>query len=273
MKVAGIDTTTWEAAADDRGPWRAVVKAGMRRGEENRSVHEAVKGEKRKQKYSHPAHPPQPTIYICHKWDRDCHARVGLISHSRKCSSKNKTKNDFLLFWNIYLFLCRPLYRFFIPHFDLFIYFYFFKSIRYTRRHKTIVFRDRRMPCWYLTNSSCFKQEEHSFNVIPRVSGKKTAGCTKPYWNYCARLNLHNFKEWTTHQTNFIAPYLILNSCNPSSWATQWVYTVPLTPIDHPPTGRQQHHVAPEYAFTSIDMDALTGFTLSGTVLKKETHS
>ena len=64
MKVAGINTTTWEAAADDRGHWRAVVKAGMKRGEENRSVHEAVKREKRKQKSSHPAHPPQPTIYI-----------------------------------------------------------------------------------------------------------------------------------------------------------------------------------------------------------------
>ena len=50
MKVARIDTTTWEAAADDRGHWRAVVKAGMRRGEENRCVHEAVKREKRKQK-------------------------------------------------------------------------------------------------------------------------------------------------------------------------------------------------------------------------------
>ena len=85
MKVAGIDTTTWEAAADDRGPWRAVVNTGMKRGEENRSVHEAVKREKRKQKSSHPAHPPQPTIYICHKCSRDCHARVGLISHSRKC--------------------------------------------------------------------------------------------------------------------------------------------------------------------------------------------
>ena len=82
MKLAGIDTTTWEAAADDRGHWRAVVKAGMRRGEENRSVYEAVKREKRKQKSSHPAHPPHPTIYICHKCGRDCHARVGLIRHS-----------------------------------------------------------------------------------------------------------------------------------------------------------------------------------------------
>ena len=35
MKVAGIDTTTWEAAADDRGHWRAVVKGRneKRRGE------------------------------------------------------------------------------------------------------------------------------------------------------------------------------------------------------------------------------------------------
>ena len=61
MKVAGIDTTTWEAATDDSGHWRSVVKAGMRRGEEKISEHEAVKREKRKQKSSHPAHPPQPT--------------------------------------------------------------------------------------------------------------------------------------------------------------------------------------------------------------------
>ena len=60
MKVAGIDTTTWEAAADDRGHWRSVVKTGMRRREKNISVHEAVKSDKRKQKSSHPAHPPQP---------------------------------------------------------------------------------------------------------------------------------------------------------------------------------------------------------------------
>ena len=48
MKLAGIDTTTWEAAADDRGHWRAVVKAGMRRGEQDIYFHEAVKREKRK---------------------------------------------------------------------------------------------------------------------------------------------------------------------------------------------------------------------------------
>ena len=35
MKVAGIDTTTWEPAADDCGYWRTVVRTGMRRGEEN----------------------------------------------------------------------------------------------------------------------------------------------------------------------------------------------------------------------------------------------
>ena len=79
MKVAEIDNTTWEAAADYSGHWRAVANAGMRRGEENRYVNEAVKREKRKQKSSHPAHPTQPMIYICHKCGRDCQARVGLI--------------------------------------------------------------------------------------------------------------------------------------------------------------------------------------------------
>ena len=67
------------------GTGEQSVQAGMRRGEDNRSVHEAVKREKRKQKYSHPAHPPQPTIYICHKCGRDCIARMGLINRSRKC--------------------------------------------------------------------------------------------------------------------------------------------------------------------------------------------
>ena len=51
---------------DDRGHWKSVVKAGMRIGEDKRSVHEAEKREKKKQKSSHPAHPPQPTIFICH---------------------------------------------------------------------------------------------------------------------------------------------------------------------------------------------------------------
>ena len=74
MKVAGIDTTTWNAAADDRMHCTTVIKAAMRRGEENRYAHEAVKREKRKQKSSHPAHSPQPTIYICHKCGRDWHA-------------------------------------------------------------------------------------------------------------------------------------------------------------------------------------------------------
>ena len=58
MKVADIDITTWEVAADDRGHWGAVVKTGMERAEENRYVHEAVKREKSKQQSSHPAHPP-----------------------------------------------------------------------------------------------------------------------------------------------------------------------------------------------------------------------
>ena len=112
MKVAGIDTTTWEAAADDRGHWRAVVKAGLRRTEENRSVHEAVKREKRKEKYFHPAHSLQPTIYICHKCGIDCHPRVGGYATPGNVKAKTKQKIIVLLFLNIYLLLCRPLYRF-----------------------------------------------------------------------------------------------------------------------------------------------------------------
>ena len=99
MKVAGIDTTTWEAAADDRGHWRSVVKAGMRRGEETRSENEAVKRGKKKQTSSHPAQPPQPTIYICHNCGRECHARVGLISHSKMLKEKQTKHYIFILYY------------------------------------------------------------------------------------------------------------------------------------------------------------------------------
>ena len=58
-----------------------LVKAGMRRGEEKRSVREAEKREKRKQKSSHPAHPPQLTIFICHKCG-DCRVRIRLLFKS-----------------------------------------------------------------------------------------------------------------------------------------------------------------------------------------------
>ena len=38
---------TWEAAADDHGHWRSVVKAVMGRGEDTRYVHKDEKMEKR----------------------------------------------------------------------------------------------------------------------------------------------------------------------------------------------------------------------------------
>ena len=61
MNVAEIDTTTWEAAADDRGHWRSVLKTEMKRGEDNKCAHEAEKRVKRKQKSSNPVHPLQLT--------------------------------------------------------------------------------------------------------------------------------------------------------------------------------------------------------------------
>ena len=53
---------------------------------------------------SHPAHPPQLTIYFCHKCDRDCHARMGLMSHSRKSSSKTK-QNENIIFKHSFIYL------------------------------------------------------------------------------------------------------------------------------------------------------------------------
>ena len=63
-------------------------------------MHEAVKREKRKQKSSHPAHPPQPTIYICHKRGIDCHARVEML--------KQKQNKRFFFFLT-FIFMYAPI--------------------------------------------------------------------------------------------------------------------------------------------------------------------
>ena len=68
----GIDPTTWEAAAYDRGHWRLEVKTGMIGGEDTKYAHESEKREKRKQNRL------LIIISTTNGCGRDCHARVGM---------------------------------------------------------------------------------------------------------------------------------------------------------------------------------------------------
>lgn len=86
MKLAGIDPNSWEATANNRSLWRATITEGVKRAEVTRNSQQADKRAKRK---ARAASVPEQTIHICPKCSKDCHSRVGLYSHSRRCSHSN----------------------------------------------------------------------------------------------------------------------------------------------------------------------------------------
>ena len=82
MKRCNIDSNSWESIADDRPSWRQTVKQGAKFGEEVLTTAALDKRSRRKERGKYPQ---QPTPFSCTKCGRDCHSRVGLHSHSRKC--------------------------------------------------------------------------------------------------------------------------------------------------------------------------------------------
>ena len=87
MKQAGIDHNNWEDAAKDRGVWRQMVETGSRRAEERHISLLKAKRQKRKLREAAPCPPPvqDPSPFACGNCQKDCHSRVGLYSHSRRC--------------------------------------------------------------------------------------------------------------------------------------------------------------------------------------------
>ena len=87
MKPAVISPGSWEAAAADRSNWRHMVRTGVRRAEARR---EELWHHKRERKRARAASAPsQPTFYTCSYCNKDCLSRIGLYSHSRRCSAAN----------------------------------------------------------------------------------------------------------------------------------------------------------------------------------------
>ena len=85
MKAAEIDFNTWESSANNRQLWRATVNEGVRRAEAKRNDQLA---DKRKRRKSRAASVALPSTFICNNCWRDCHSRVGLHSHSRRCNQQ-----------------------------------------------------------------------------------------------------------------------------------------------------------------------------------------
>ena len=84
MKALDIDISTWEELAQDRSSWRITLNAGLKAGEVKLRQLADAKRAKRKGKQLQPT---AVTAYKCSRCNRDCHSRVGLYSHRRRCTT------------------------------------------------------------------------------------------------------------------------------------------------------------------------------------------
>ena len=82
LKAMGVDLSTWEVAASDRSFWRQTVQKGLFSFERSLMQEAEVKRQSRKARSlaQRPA-----TDFTCGKCGRDCHSRIGLSSHTRRC--------------------------------------------------------------------------------------------------------------------------------------------------------------------------------------------
>ena len=83
MKGAQINADTWEALAKDRDIWHHKVKEGVHSAEQTARNQMALKGAARKERA---ASARTPSTFVCPECNKDCHSRIGLHSHSRRCA-------------------------------------------------------------------------------------------------------------------------------------------------------------------------------------------
>ena len=84
LKLTDINPDSWEKFADDRDGWRHAVRDGVRSGEEKRNLQLEDKRTKRKERQQ-TADSNQPSNFAYNNCGRECHARIGLLSHIRRC--------------------------------------------------------------------------------------------------------------------------------------------------------------------------------------------
>ena len=88
LRSANIDVDTWETTAADRLKWRQSVKMGIKRLEESQA--EKREDHRMRRKASKTS---EDSVFVCVDCKRDCHSRIGLCSHRRRCSSSTTTRN------------------------------------------------------------------------------------------------------------------------------------------------------------------------------------
>ena len=88
MKALEIDPGSWEDIAADRSSWGFLLHKQLKEGEE-KITNEAI--EKRARQKEKTTTDSAASIHICSSCGKDCHSRIGLISHRRHCLERSTT--------------------------------------------------------------------------------------------------------------------------------------------------------------------------------------
>ena len=85
MKAADINTESWESLAANRSKWRVALTNQLKAREEK--LTKAATERRARRRLSGSSDRPE-TEHKCDLCIRDCHSRIGLYSHRRRCSSQ-----------------------------------------------------------------------------------------------------------------------------------------------------------------------------------------
>ena len=84
LKAGGLDPSELEVAASDRTGWQATTRNLAKEAEKRRDIRWGERRDRRQRLQSAPpVIEPRPTL-VC---SRVCGSRIGLFSHTRRCSS------------------------------------------------------------------------------------------------------------------------------------------------------------------------------------------
>ena len=85
LKAAEINLSSWKEYASNRDDWRSKVKDCVKKNEERRRQDAQEKRTRRKQRQ---LEPKEPSTFICVYCLKDCHAKIGLLSHNKFCKKR-----------------------------------------------------------------------------------------------------------------------------------------------------------------------------------------
>jgi exonuclease III len=85
LKALHINCDTWEKLADDRRAWKSTTTQQLKVSEQELREEAERKRHERKARSRDPNAMPN-SIHRCTLCNRDCHSRIGLHSHLRRCS-------------------------------------------------------------------------------------------------------------------------------------------------------------------------------------------